>query len=102
MPPTHVQLLNCPLKKGPFDFKGDPSVPTYDCKVDCWSAGVLAYELVGGGSASSMLHCVAVSHVQARTASKAAVQSGNRVPSPRVSLPRSYPPYTSASAGCWI
>lgn len=29
------EVLDCPLKKGPFDFKGEPGVPTYGCKVGC-------------------------------------------------------------------
>ncbi len=27
------EVLDCPLKKGPFDFKGEPGVPSYGCKV---------------------------------------------------------------------
>ncbi|KAL6762539.1 kinase-like domain-containing protein [Haematococcus lacustris] len=32
----------------PFDYKGDYRVRGYNCKVDCWSAGVVTYELLTG------------------------------------------------------
>ncbi|KAG2492832.1 hypothetical protein HYH03_008987 [Edaphochlamys debaryana] len=41
------EVLDCPLKKGPFDLK-DTSVPGYDCRVDVWGAGVVGYEVLTG------------------------------------------------------
>ncbi|KAJ9522961.1 hypothetical protein QJQ45_023759 [Haematococcus lacustris] len=42
------EVLDCPLKISPFDYKGDYRVRGYNCKVDCWSAGVVTYELLTG------------------------------------------------------
>ncbi|MEW5307351.1 MAG: hypothetical protein WDW36_009755 [Sanguina aurantia] len=41
------EVLDCPLKKGPFDSK-DASLRGYDSKVDVWSAGVVAFEVLTG------------------------------------------------------
>ncbi|GLI65800.1 hypothetical protein VaNZ11_009421 [Volvox africanus] len=41
------EVLDCPLKKGPFDLK-DASAPGYDSRVDVWSAGVVGYEVLTG------------------------------------------------------
>ncbi|GIL61317.1 hypothetical protein Vafri_15706 [Volvox africanus] len=41
------EVLDCPLKKGPFDMK-DASAPGYDSRVDVWSAGVVGYEVLTG------------------------------------------------------
>ncbi|GIL79147.1 hypothetical protein Vretimale_16686 [Volvox reticuliferus] len=41
------EVLDCPLKKGPFDLK-DASGPGYDSRVDVWSAGVVGYEVLTG------------------------------------------------------
>lgn len=41
------EVLNCPLKKGPFDYK-DQTLTGYDSKVDVWSAGVVGYEILTG------------------------------------------------------
>eukprot|EP00197_Chlamydomonas_leiostraca_P009590 CAMPEP_0202861950 /NCGR_PEP_ID=MMETSP1391-20130828/3158_1 /ASSEMBLY_ACC=CAM_ASM_000867 /TAXON_ID=1034604 /ORGANISM="Chlamydomonas leiostraca, Strain SAG 11-49" /LENGTH=688 /DNA_ID=CAMNT_0049541413 /DNA_START=154 /DNA_END=2220 /DNA_ORIENTATION=- len=42
------EILDCPVKQHPTDNKQNPSIG-YTSKVDCWSVGVLAYELLTGG-----------------------------------------------------
>lgn len=49
--PAQEPHLTCPPPPAhPCSVVGrrDPSVPSYDAKVDCWSAGVVAYELLTG------------------------------------------------------
>lgn len=41
------EILDCPVKQSPGDHKQPGSVQ-YSNKVDCWSIGVLAYELMAG------------------------------------------------------
>ncbi|KAJ9516181.1 hypothetical protein QJQ45_024610, partial [Haematococcus lacustris] len=41
------EILACPVKERPDDFKHQPQA-WYTSKVDCWSMGVLAYELLTG------------------------------------------------------
>jgi serine/threonine protein kinase len=41
------EILDCPVKQHPQDHKVNPQ-KFYDCKVDVWSIGVLAYELLLG------------------------------------------------------
>lgn len=60
------EVLDCPLKKGPFDFK-DSSLPGYDSKIDLWSAGVVAFEVLTGRapfSASSATKIIEVCRVE--------------------------------------
>lgn len=42
------EILDCPLKNDPEEHNDDPTVKGYTNKVDCWSVGVLAYELLTG------------------------------------------------------
>ncbi len=43
------EVLRCQLKSSPFDAKSGPdAAPGYDSKVDVWSLGVLAYEVLVG------------------------------------------------------
>ncbi|GFH20255.1 protein kinase domain-containing protein, partial [Haematococcus lacustris] len=41
------EILDCPVKQNPNDNKENPNIG-YTNKVDCWSVGVLAYELLAG------------------------------------------------------
>lgn len=41
------EILDCPVKVHPHDFKVNPE-KWYSNKVDCWSIGILAYELLTG------------------------------------------------------
>ncbi|KAI8473429.1 MAG: kinase-like domain-containing protein [Monoraphidium minutum] len=41
------EILDCPVKQHPADHKANPN-KWYTNKVDCWSVGVLAYELLAG------------------------------------------------------
>ena len=41
------EILDCPTKKSPLENKDNPAIG-YSNKVDCWSVGVLAYELCCG------------------------------------------------------
>ncbi len=41
------EILDCPAKEHPDDNKQNPDIG-YTSKVDCWSIGVLAYELLVG------------------------------------------------------
>jgi serine/threonine protein kinase len=41
------EILDCPVKQHPQDHKQNPQ-KWYTCKVDVWSIGVLAYELLVG------------------------------------------------------
>jgi serine/threonine protein kinase len=41
------EILDCPVKAHPADHKEQPQA-WYSNKVDCWSVGVLAYELLLG------------------------------------------------------
>lgn len=41
------EILDCPVKQHPQDHKVNPQ-KWYTCKVDVWSIGVLAYELLLG------------------------------------------------------
>eukprot|EP00877_Chromochloris_zofingiensis_P000127 jgi/Chrzof1/10114/Cz04g29080.t1 len=41
------EILDCPPKYHPQDHKSNPQI-WYTNKVDCWSVGVLAYELLAG------------------------------------------------------
>jgi hypothetical protein len=41
------EILDCPVKAHPNEFKTNPE-KYYTNKVDCWSVGVLAYELLTG------------------------------------------------------
>ncbi len=41
------EVLDCPTKRTPMDNKDNPAIG-YSNKVDCWSVGVLAYELCCG------------------------------------------------------
>ena len=41
------EVLDCPVKAHPKDNKDNPNIG-YTNKVDCWSIGVLAYELLVG------------------------------------------------------
>ncbi len=41
------EILKCPSKSHPDDYKHNPDIG-YTNKVDCWSIGVLAYELLVG------------------------------------------------------
>jgi serine/threonine protein kinase len=41
------EILDCPVKHHPLDHKANPRV-WYTNKVDVWSMGVLAYELLVG------------------------------------------------------
>lgn len=57
------EILDCPPKYHPQDHKSNPQI-WYTNKVDCWSVGVLAYELLAGktpfedvsGSKPGLLH----------------------------------------------
>jgi serine/threonine protein kinase len=41
------EILDCPVKAHPNEYKQNPE-KYYTNKVDCWSVGVLAYELLTG------------------------------------------------------
>ena len=41
------EILDCPVKSHPMDNKDKPHIG-YTNKVDCWSVGVLAYEVLVG------------------------------------------------------
>ena len=41
------EILDCPVKSHPMDNKDKPHIG-YSNKVDCWSVGVLAYEVLVG------------------------------------------------------
>lgn len=44
------QVITCPLKRSPSDHKLEAGSIGYGHGVDVWSVGVLAYELVAGGT----------------------------------------------------
>jgi serine/threonine protein kinase len=41
-------VLRCQLKTSPFESKAGTAAAGYDSKVDVWSLGVLAYEVLLG------------------------------------------------------
>jgi serine/threonine protein kinase len=42
------EVLRCPTKATPADFKDAPRAAHYDTSADAWAIGILAYELVVG------------------------------------------------------
>ncbi|PNH06050.1 hypothetical protein TSOC_007649 [Tetrabaena socialis] len=44
------EVLYCPTKKTPDEFKHDPNSPHYHTSADAWAVGVFAYELIVGAS----------------------------------------------------
>jgi serine/threonine protein kinase len=50
------EILDCPTKKSPLENKDNPNIG-YSNKVDCWSVGVLAYELCCGCPPFAAVSC---------------------------------------------
>jgi serine/threonine protein kinase len=51
------EILDCPTKKNPLENKDNPAIG-YSNKVDCWSVGVLAYELSCGCPPFAAVSCL--------------------------------------------